>query len=286
MAEHICNDYKNNFNLPISIFRPSIVSAAETEPVPGFCDNFNGPTGLVLVGGLGLSHVAKCAHNNHLDLVPVDVCVKGMIVTALKTWKDQNKLKIPIFNATSIRIATFQSLVQKTAERTEKYPSVNLFGIPYIHFTQCVYYAWLIWFFRQLIPALIVDGVLKISGNKPKLLKIQRICYITDQSLRYFYQHIFRFDHFNFIDLNLDIPAQEKDEFSVNKNVLLNNEDFYNSVFRMCKKILLGESEKDEEKARRRYPYIYAATRTVHALFFYFSYKLLKFLFCRLFLSN
>ena len=32
-------------DLPLSIFRPSIVVAAAQEPVPGWIDNLNGPTG-------------------------------------------------------------------------------------------------------------------------------------------------------------------------------------------------------------------------------------------------
>lgn len=286
MAEHVCNDFKKDFNLPIAIFRPSIVSAAESQPVPGWCDNFNGPTGLVIVGGLGLSHVTACKTNNHLDTIPVDVCVKGMIVAALKTWKDQNKPEIPIFNATSIRLITFKSMALTIRKMNLKVPSVNMFGIPYVHFTACAYYAWLICLFRNLLPALFVDGVLKVSGNKPKLMKIQRIIYNTDQSLKYFYQHIFKFDHFNFIDLNRDIPEQEKDEFSINEKFVMNNQDYYFLAFKMCKIILLGESEKDNEKARRRFPYIFIVTRTINALFFYAAYKLLQFLFCRLFLSN
>lgn len=43
MAEQIVNDYKDK--LPISIVRPSIVTAALNEPYPGWIDNFYGITG-------------------------------------------------------------------------------------------------------------------------------------------------------------------------------------------------------------------------------------------------
>ena len=36
---------ENAIDLPLSIFRPSIVVAAWKEPVPGWIDNLNGPTG-------------------------------------------------------------------------------------------------------------------------------------------------------------------------------------------------------------------------------------------------
>jgi alcohol-forming fatty acyl-CoA reductase len=43
MAEQIVNDYKDK--LPISIVRPSIVTAAFSEPYPGWIDNVYGITG-------------------------------------------------------------------------------------------------------------------------------------------------------------------------------------------------------------------------------------------------
>lgn len=53
MAEQVCIDYKKECDLPIIIYRPSIVSASETEPIPGWCDNLNGPIGLTMVVALG-----------------------------------------------------------------------------------------------------------------------------------------------------------------------------------------------------------------------------------------
>lgn len=40
IAESMINDYKDI--LPVVVYRPSVVTAAEKEPVPGFIDNFNG----------------------------------------------------------------------------------------------------------------------------------------------------------------------------------------------------------------------------------------------------
>ena len=31
LAEHVCNDYKNDFDLPIVIYRPSVVACKVTE---------------------------------------------------------------------------------------------------------------------------------------------------------------------------------------------------------------------------------------------------------------
>jgi alcohol-forming fatty acyl-CoA reductase len=89
LAEATCVDYKTDFNLPIVIFRPSIVTITESDPFIGWCDNFNGPQGLLMVAGLGLSHVAKVNGQHDLNTIPVDICAKGMLIAAFKEWKDR-----------------------------------------------------------------------------------------------------------------------------------------------------------------------------------------------------
>lgn len=89
MAEQVCIDYKNEFRLPIIIYRPSIVSISEAEPVVGWCDNLNGPLGLTIVVALGINHVMNMPGTNKMNVVPVDTCVRGIIISAWKYWKDQ-----------------------------------------------------------------------------------------------------------------------------------------------------------------------------------------------------
>lgn len=89
MAEHVCLDFKKEFKLPLVIFRPSIVSVTEVEPLSGWCANLNGPMGLIFVTALAINHVVMHKGSNAMDMVPVDICVKGMIIAAWKQWKDQ-----------------------------------------------------------------------------------------------------------------------------------------------------------------------------------------------------
>lgn len=89
MAEQVCIDYRDEFDLPVLIMRPSIVSVSENEPVCGWCDNLNGPMGLVLTAAIGLNHVTLCNGQNEMNVIPVDICAKGMIIAAWKVWKDR-----------------------------------------------------------------------------------------------------------------------------------------------------------------------------------------------------
>jgi fatty acyl-CoA reductase len=47
-------------SLPIVIIRPSIVVAAWQEPLPGWIDNFNGPTAVIANTGKGVLRSVYC----------------------------------------------------------------------------------------------------------------------------------------------------------------------------------------------------------------------------------
>jgi fatty acyl-CoA reductase len=82
LSEQIVLAYKDK--LPIVLFRPSIVISAMKDPFPGWMDNFNGPVGLLVGCGIGITRTMYCSPDNVADFTPVDVCIKSMIVAA---WK-------------------------------------------------------------------------------------------------------------------------------------------------------------------------------------------------------
>ena len=44
MAEALVVEARNKHDLPVLIFRPSIVVSTWRDPIPGYIDNFNGPS--------------------------------------------------------------------------------------------------------------------------------------------------------------------------------------------------------------------------------------------------
>lgn len=177
MAEAVCVDYKMTTDLPIIIYRPSIVSITESDPFCGWCDNLNGPMGLTFVGALGLNHVMNVDGSNKMDVVPVDICAKSMIIAVWKKAVEQRSAlessDIPVYNATSIKILSYTSFVFDLSQMLKEIPSVHMFGLPGFTFSTCTLYCWLIRLFRNIIPALIVDGILRLVGNK-KLRWVRR----------------------------------------------------------------------------------------------------------------
>lgn len=54
------------------------------EPVPGWIDNIYGPIGLFIGGGKGILRVAWIDKSMKEEVVPIDIVIKAVVVTA---WK-------------------------------------------------------------------------------------------------------------------------------------------------------------------------------------------------------
>ena len=80
MAEQVAADYHNK--LPICILRPSIVTAAIEEPYPGWIDNVNGITGIMMEIGRGTISSIVCEKKFVIDVIPVDIVCNMMITAA------------------------------------------------------------------------------------------------------------------------------------------------------------------------------------------------------------
>lgn len=78
--------------LPVAIVRPSIVVASWREPIPGWIDNLNGPTGLLLAYGKGLMRTMYAKRTSKADIVPVDIVVNCMIAAAYYAASTSGKL--------------------------------------------------------------------------------------------------------------------------------------------------------------------------------------------------
>lgn len=59
--------------------------ATYREPVRGWIDNLYGPTGMMVGASLGVLRTYLLDLNIVPDLIPVDICVNGLICAAVET---------------------------------------------------------------------------------------------------------------------------------------------------------------------------------------------------------
>uniref|UniRef100_A0AAR5Q6I7 Fatty acyl-CoA reductase n=1 Tax=Dendroctonus ponderosae TaxID=77166 RepID=A0AAR5Q6I7_DENPD len=180
------------------IFRPSIVISTASDPFPGWIDNFNGPVGIFVASGKGILRSMYTNPDLESDYIPVDLVVKGLI---LATWakasekRESERLNVAVFNASnnSVQPMSNRELVKIGKRIAWEVPLDSMLWYPTGHVTSCYPDHFLRVVFYHLLPALLVDGLLKLTGHKPLLWKIQRKIYIANMALQYFIMQEWKF---------------------------------------------------------------------------------------------
>jgi hypothetical protein len=197
LGEHVCEDYHREKGLPIVIYRASIVSNAEVEPEPGKMGSFNGVLAFIVSIGRclifstlfdidenlslvswrfsfqfsyisGISRTLHCIKGSGLNMIPVDLCAKGIIVAAWKTACDVkvDSDKIIVYNS-STRYMSFEKLKAFGDSMTEKAPLKDMLWKPNILLTDSKTLANINLILFQVFPGLFADLLLILNNRKP-----------------------------------------------------------------------------------------------------------------------
>lgn len=154
-------------DLPVAIVRPSIVTAAWREPIPGWVDNLNGPTGLVLGVGAGVMRTMLCEGSAVADLIPVDVVINLMITAAWYTGSKQPN-EMMIYNCTSGSLNPLKwNEIEKIAfDSILRYPSSHMLRYPGGTFKRSRWVNNICMLLEQTIPAYVFDAIFGLMGRK------------------------------------------------------------------------------------------------------------------------
>ena len=132
IAEQLVKEDRGD--LPLSIVRPSIVAGAVKDPIPGWVDNLNGPTGIVVACGHGVLRTMYANPDYIADIIPVDTVINLMCAVAYKTAGQYDKETgkkpedIPVYNCNSGTDApmTWRELSIYGIQACHEYPFENV----------------------------------------------------------------------------------------------------------------------------------------------------------------
>ena len=169
IAECLVKQAENE--IPFAIVRPSIVGSAWREPIPGWIDNYNGPTAILVAAGKGILRTMLGNRDAIADLIPVDIPVNLMIATAWYRGSKKTSETI-VYNCTSGLINPFKW------GQFEKYANICLNKNPYeqislapkISLTCSKTLKGFKIFFEQFIPASCIDLYFVLAKKKPRYL--------------------------------------------------------------------------------------------------------------------
>uniref|UniRef100_A0A0A9YAJ6 Fatty acyl-CoA reductase n=1 Tax=Lygus hesperus TaxID=30085 RepID=A0A0A9YAJ6_LYGHE len=235
LAETLVDDVKGT--LPVCIVRPSIVTPTYREPIPGWVDSLNGPIGILVAGGKGVLRSMMCGRDNQAQVIPCDIAINAIILAACKTAFERNNEVTPVYNVSSGDFfpITYGTIFEKGMEAFFKYPCNPGLWYPdgsmttnkFLHNTKV--------FLFQIIPALIIDLLLFICGQKPFLMRIQNRIKVGCVVLQYFTMRTWLVDTDHCTSLH-DYKSKEEQEIYFLSNIDLD-------VDRMMKNCLLGTKQ-------------------------------------------
>lgn len=162
--------------LPVVILRPSIVVPVWKEPLPGWTDNLNGPTGLLIGAGKGVIRSMYCNQQGYADYLPVDIAVNAVLVFAWNyvSNKDHERRIYHITSSSEFKITWAEIIERGRKIVSEDVPFNGVVWYPggSMKKSKLIHNICLILF--HMLPAYLIDAIILLSGNKPILLRVQR----------------------------------------------------------------------------------------------------------------
>lgn len=174
-------------NLNIAIVRPSIVGATWQEPFPGWVDNINGPSGVIVAAGKGLLRALRATPMAVADVIPVDTVVNLTLAVGWYTAVQRPKSML-IYHCTSgnLNPCYWGKMGFQILATFEKIPFERAFRRPYADLTSNTFTIQYWNAVSHWAPAIMYDFYLRLTGRKPRMTKVMKRLLRTVSMLEYF----------------------------------------------------------------------------------------------------
>ncbi|VEN49495.1 unnamed protein product [Callosobruchus maculatus] len=230
LTEQLVSNYSEK--LPIVITRPSIVVAAYKEPIPGWVDNINGPTGILIGAGKGVIRTMHCNTKLVADVVPVDMVINSMLLATWEQGIKQLKTGVEVYNVTANMDQPWSW--GEALEMGRKY----VFQYPY---STCLWYpggspksSYLVHvvaaFFFHLLPAYFIDFIMTLTGNKPFMVRTQKRIQQGLNLLQYYTTRTWIFHNEKIKRVYDSLSEKDKEIFYTNRERLQYDEYMLNYI--------------------------------------------------------
>nr|CAD2137148.1 unnamed protein product [Meloidogyne enterolobii] len=206
-------------SLPIIIIRPSIVGAIWKEPLPGWIDNVNGPTGIFIGVGKGLL-TDMCGNVDiKTDIIPVDIVANMLIAAAVyrakmpdKKENNEKTTTIPIIHCTSgeLNPLKWRRIVNYLEQFFHAYPFDQCYRVPSTQFHRQRKIFLINFYLKHYLIAQAADRAFKLVGKRPKFVKIYNKIWRMMETLHYFTTREWTFESKNAVKLWNGMSVEDK----------------------------------------------------------------------------
>uniref|UniRef100_A0A1B6F9S7 Fatty acyl-CoA reductase n=1 Tax=Cuerna arida TaxID=1464854 RepID=A0A1B6F9S7_9HEMI len=188
LAESLVSEYGTI--IPCAIARPSIVTPALREPLPGWVDSLNGPVGVVVGAGKGVIRSMLCGENNKAEVIPVDVAINAIIAIAHKRATQHMELEdpVPAYNISCGEVApiTWGEVLKRGKKFGYNYPFESVLWYPNGTLRTNRFIHGLVVILLQVLPAYFIDFLMVLFRQKRFMVRVQKRISVGMEVLQYF----------------------------------------------------------------------------------------------------
>uniref|UniRef100_A0A3Q3D9C1 Fatty acyl-CoA reductase n=1 Tax=Hippocampus comes TaxID=109280 RepID=A0A3Q3D9C1_HIPCM len=239
LAEYVVQQEQDKLN--IGIIRPSIVGASWQEPFPGWIDNFNGPSGVFIAAGKGILRTMRANNDAVADLIPVDVVIN---LTLAAGWYTAVHKLVPRCPPGPLqKHHVMSSFKRNPLEQAFRRPNANITS------NYLIYQYWIL--VSHKFPALLYDLVLRLTGQKPQMMRIFNRLHKAISLLEYFSSQDWEWNSENVNMLMAQLSPEDR-KVTFNFDVRqLNWPEYIENYCIGTKKYVLNEDMSDIPAARQ-----------------------------------
>ncbi|KAL1132366.1 hypothetical protein AAG570_010321 [Ranatra chinensis] len=251
VAEQVIRDETGD--LPIAMFRPSIIMGAMEEPEPGWTDNLYGPTGVIVGTGAGVMRVVPHLTQLKADLIPIDVTVNALLTVVYETTLSQQPNK-KIYNCVSSaqNPLTWGDFHASALRHGSEAPTIQtLWYYVNINPRNRISY-FLSVLFLHILPGILVDLGLVLTKNKPRMMKIYSKIHKFVDVIVYFCSNEWRFHDGNIQMLWSNMPDADKRLFNFDVKSI-DWDQYLRVVVHGVRRFIFKESLDNLPEAKKRF---------------------------------
>ncbi|XP_022605021.1 fatty acyl-CoA reductase 1-like isoform X1 [Seriola dumerili] len=249
LAEYVVQQEQDKLN--IGIIRPSIVGASWQEPFSGWIDNFNGPSGVFIAAGKGILRTMRANNDAVADLIPVDVVINLTLAAGWYTAVHRPKTAL-VYNCTTGGINPFHwgEIEHHVMSSFKRNPLEQAFRRPNANITSnyLINQYWIL--VSHKFPALIYDLFLRLSGQKPQMMRIFNRLHKAIGLLEYFSSQDWEWNSENMSMLMSQLTPEDRKTFNFDVRQL-NWPEYIENYCIGTKKYVLNEDMSDIPAARQ-----------------------------------
>ncbi|XP_017484385.1 PREDICTED: putative fatty acyl-CoA reductase CG5065 isoform X1 [Rhagoletis zephyria] len=261
LAEILVRDHYET--MPVIIARPSIVTPAVQEPHPGWVDNLNGPTGVMIGAGKGVIRSMLCNGELRSEIIPVDMAINAFILLPYRfNIMEKRPKNVPVFNLTvpDAKKRTWKWVMDVGRDLGMKYPFEIGLWYPDGHITTNKIYHWFCVIMFMWLPAYIIDFLLAIFGQRRFMVRVQTRIAIGLDVLQFFTTRYWDFKSQNFEQIQEVLCPQDNLIFKIEMNDV-DDYDYLRTCILGGRQYVMKEPLSSLPRARTQLKFLYILDR-------------------------